>query len=230
MLEMVPEINVKNLKNKMVEIFHFKIGIDQDKQRIYYSNKVYSKINNFIQKCKHYRDNTLLKKKNMCEKGEFCEFGNLIEADHGIITAGFNIFIFLYTFKLVDPTYEYLANFDSKFKNEAIYQYKMKEYKELVSSLVHVTAERNAEVAVMNELEIEEAVQGKTEQFLQEINIKKPAIKIYPELAKKQNDENDDGDQAHELEQKIFQGNDNQELKKKKNAIKLKKKKTTRAR
>jgi hypothetical protein len=48
MLEMVPEINVKNLKNKMVEIFHFKIGIDQDKQRIYYSNKVYSKINNFI--------------------------------------------------------------------------------------------------------------------------------------------------------------------------------------
>jgi|LauGreDrversion4_2_1035121.scaffolds.fasta_scaffold65757_4 hypothetical protein len=70
----------------------------------------------------------------------------------------------------------------------------MKEYKELVSSLVHVTAERNAEVAVMNELEIEEAVQGKTEQFLQEINIKKPAIKIYPELAKKQNDENDDLD------------------------------------
>ena len=48
MLEMVPEINVKNLKNKMVEIFHFKIGVDQDKQRIYYSNKVYFYINNFI--------------------------------------------------------------------------------------------------------------------------------------------------------------------------------------
>ena len=27
-LEMVPEINVKNLKNKMVEILHFKIGVD----------------------------------------------------------------------------------------------------------------------------------------------------------------------------------------------------------
>lgn len=38
--EMVPEINVKNLKNKMVEIFHFKIGVDQKKQSIYYSNKV----------------------------------------------------------------------------------------------------------------------------------------------------------------------------------------------
>ena len=48
MLEMVPEINIKNLKNKMVEIFHFKIGVDQDKQRIYYSNKVIFIINNLI--------------------------------------------------------------------------------------------------------------------------------------------------------------------------------------
>jgi len=29
--EMVPEINVKNLKNKMVEIFHYKIGADSKK-------------------------------------------------------------------------------------------------------------------------------------------------------------------------------------------------------
>jgi hypothetical protein len=38
--EMVPEINVKNLKNKMVEVFHFKVGISPEKQRIYYANKV----------------------------------------------------------------------------------------------------------------------------------------------------------------------------------------------
>jgi hypothetical protein len=31
LMEMVPEINVKNLKNKMVEIFHFKIGVDPKK-------------------------------------------------------------------------------------------------------------------------------------------------------------------------------------------------------
>ena len=130
----------------------------------------------------------------MCEKGEFCEFGDLIEADQDIISAGFNLFIFLYKFKMVDPTYEYLANFDSEFKNEAIYKYKKNEYEQLVSSLVHVTAERNAEAAVMNELEIEEAVQAKTEQFLQEINIKKPATKIYPELAKIQLEEYDDED------------------------------------
>jgi hypothetical protein len=44
---MVPEINVKNLKNKMVEIFHFKIGVDPEKQRVYYSNKVSNLIFNF---------------------------------------------------------------------------------------------------------------------------------------------------------------------------------------
>ena len=31
LMEIVPEINVKNLKNKMVEIFHFKIGVDAKK-------------------------------------------------------------------------------------------------------------------------------------------------------------------------------------------------------
>lgn len=55
--EMVPEINVKNLKNKMVEIFHFKIGEDPSRQRIYYSSK----------KCKHYRENSITKRVNMCE-------------------------------------------------------------------------------------------------------------------------------------------------------------------
>lgn len=29
--EMVPEINVKNLKNKMVEVFHFKVGASPEK-------------------------------------------------------------------------------------------------------------------------------------------------------------------------------------------------------
>ena len=39
--EMVPEINVKNLKNKMVEIFHYKVGASPQKQKIYYSNQVF---------------------------------------------------------------------------------------------------------------------------------------------------------------------------------------------
>ncbi len=136
----------------------------------------------------------------MCEKGEFCEYGSLTHSDKDIIAAGFNIFIFLYGFKMVDPNYEYLQNFDSQFKNEAIYKYKKQEYEELVSSLVNVTAERQSEAVVMNDLEIEEAVQTKTEQFLADINIKKPAVKIYPELAKKQLEENDEEDVAHELE------------------------------
>jgi hypothetical protein len=116
--EMVPEINVKNLKNKMVEVFHFKVGISPEKQRIYYANK----------KCKHYRENTLTQRKNMCEKDEYCQFGDLIKFDKSIILAGFNIFIFLYNFKEVMPGYEYMQNFDSEFKNESIYKYKQKEY------------------------------------------------------------------------------------------------------
>jgi len=80
----------------------------------------------------------------------------------------------------------------------------MQEYEEIVNSMVHVTAERQSEAIVMNDLEIEEAVQVKTEQFLQDINIKRPATKIYPELAKRQLEENEDVDKAHELESKVF--------------------------
>jgi hypothetical protein len=141
-----------------------------------------------------------LKKKNMCEKDEYCEFGHLIEFDKSIIAAGFNIFIFLYNFKVVHPNYEYLQNFDSDFRNEAIYQFKKHEYEELVSDLVNVTAERQSEAAVMNDLEVEEVVQSKSEQLLQEVTIKKPSAKIYAELAKRQQEEEDDEDKAHELE------------------------------
>ena len=66
--------------------------------------------------------------KNMCEKDEYCQFGDLMKFDKSIILTGFNIFIFLYNFKEVIPGYEYLQNFDSEFKNESIYKYKQKEY------------------------------------------------------------------------------------------------------
>ena len=57
----------------------------------------------------------------MCERNEFCQFGHLIKFDKPIIAAGFNIFIFLFNFKEVDPHYEFLSNFDSEFKNESIF-------------------------------------------------------------------------------------------------------------
>ena len=53
----------------------------------------------------------------MCEKDEYCQFGDLIKFDKSIILAGFNIFIFLYNFKEVMPGYEHIQNFDSEFKN-----------------------------------------------------------------------------------------------------------------
>ena len=99
----------------------------------------------------------------MCEKDEFCEFGHLIKFDKQIILAGFNIFIFLYTFKEVDPDYEYLVDFDSQFKNEALIKYKKKDYQAIVTQIVNISAERQAEAIVQNELKIEDEVSKKTD-------------------------------------------------------------------
>lgn len=63
----------------------------------------------------------------MCEKGEFCEFGDQIRGvDKHVVAAGFNIFIFLYNFKEVDPANEALLPFDPHFKNDRLYK-KMKD-------------------------------------------------------------------------------------------------------
>ena len=64
----------------------------------------------------------------MCEKGEFCEYGYLVHQDKEVIDTGFNIFMFLHTFKEVSPTLDSLANFDSQFKNDLVYNKMKKEY------------------------------------------------------------------------------------------------------
>ncbi len=40
MSEMVPELSLNHLKKKMVDVFLYKIGGDEKKLRIYYSDKV----------------------------------------------------------------------------------------------------------------------------------------------------------------------------------------------
>ena len=67
---LVQEINLKNLKQKLVDVFKYKIGGSQRKLRIYYNNK----------NCSHYKLSTLVRN-NMCEKDEFCEFGHMIPFD-----------------------------------------------------------------------------------------------------------------------------------------------------
>lgn len=38
--DMIPELCVENLLDKVVEIFHFKVGVEPDRQAIYYQDKV----------------------------------------------------------------------------------------------------------------------------------------------------------------------------------------------
>jgi len=37
---MIPELCVENLLDKVVEIFHFKVGVEPARQAIYYQDKV----------------------------------------------------------------------------------------------------------------------------------------------------------------------------------------------
>lgn len=140
--EMVPEICVENLMDKMVDIFHFKVGINDKKQRIYYSSK----------KCYHYRDNTPIRRSNLCEKDEFCEQGHLIKFDKQIIAAGFNIFIFLYNYKEVDPQCENLENFDSEFKNEKVFRKMKKEFEAQIEAALNISAEKYADSVQNNDI------------------------------------------------------------------------------
>jgi hypothetical protein len=74
--------------------------------------------------------------------------------------------------------------------------------------LTNLSAERQAEAVVLNDLEIEEEVLIKTEQLLQEINIKRPTAKVYPELAKKLREQNDDDEdeESKNIENNVFEG------------------------
>jgi hypothetical protein len=56
------KIRIKNLINKMRDIFVFKIGGNKRSERIFYQDK----------ECEHYLRNSLLSV-NQCSKDEFCE-------------------------------------------------------------------------------------------------------------------------------------------------------------
>jgi hypothetical protein len=77
-----------------------------------------------------------------------------------------------------------------------------------VNQIVNISAERQAEAVVLNELEIEEVVLKKTEQILIDFNIKRPTAKMYPELAKNIRDQGlgDDEERSTNIEYQIFDG------------------------
>ena len=73
---------------------------------------------------------------------------------------------------------------------------------------MNISAERQAEAVVLNELEIEEVVLKKTEQILIDFNIKRPTAKMYPELARNIRDQGlgDDEERSTNIEYQIFDG------------------------
>jgi hypothetical protein len=77
-----------------------------------------------------------------------------------------------------------------------------------VNEIVNISAERQAEAVVLNELEIEEVVLKKTEQILIDFNIKRPTAKMYPELARNIRDQGlgDDEERSTNIEYQIFDG------------------------
>ena len=77
-----------------------------------------------------------------------------------------------------------------------------------MNEIVNISAERQAEAVVLNELEIEEVVLKKTEQILIDFNIKRPTAKMYPELARNIRDQGlgDDEERSTNIEYQIFDG------------------------
>lgn len=73
---------------------------------------------------------------------------------------------------------------------------------------MNISAERQAEAVVLNELEIEEMVLQKTEQILTDLNIKRPTARMYPELARKIHDQGqgEEEERSTNMEYQIFDG------------------------
>ena len=77
-----------------------------------------------------------------------------------------------------------------------------------MNQLVNISAERQAEAVVLNELEIEELALQKTEQILTDFNIKRPTARMYPELARKIHDQGqgEEEERSTNMEYQIFDG------------------------
>lgn len=75
------EIDVMNLRNKMVEIYLYKIGGSAEKRRIYEFNLM----------CTHYNEK-VQEGASHCLENEFCQYGYMIPRDKETIQTGFSIF------------------------------------------------------------------------------------------------------------------------------------------
>ncbi|CDW75428.1 cation channel family protein [Stylonychia lemnae] len=190
-LELTKSISVENLIQKMVEIFIYKIGCEKKKQKLYRSNK----------QCNHIKEEYCDKEKkpkfrlNMCEPGEFCEFGHMTALDNIVISSGFNTFIFLQIFKqTVKSTNslekcdfemkkelryrEFYEKFSQDFKSDKLISIKVKMGKRLDNKRNNQPIKIKAE-DTENQKNIQGKEKGKAKQELYEEFVKGP-VEIYP--------------------------------------------------
>eukprot|EP00347_Sterkiella_histriomuscorum_P002968 403366109 len=163
--EIATQIKIKNLKDKMVEIFTYKIGGDQKKQRIYTSNK----------KCTHFDENNpkFSQTINICVKNEFCQFGHLITFDKKIISAGFNLFIFLQAFKEALPLHQEIQDCDFMIKKEKKYRY---HYQDYLPTLMKQASKNFQDQQLQLEDEQEELDKSKWKRALKLLKLEDPVI------------------------------------------------------
>jgi len=88
MVKVNQQVNLQNLKCKLLDIFKFKVAGTPHKEHVYMTNR----------QCKHYTQSSgskASKRKAFCQEGEYCFFEHLLPLDFVTINCAFNIFFLL---------------------------------------------------------------------------------------------------------------------------------------
>ena len=83
-----------------------------------------------------------------------------------------------------------------------------------------MTPEKYVEANEKSAIDIEEEIQAKTEEILQKITIREPTTKIFAELARKEINKGNALDQSGEMENQVFEIDEDEEGHEKKKEVK----------
>jgi len=170
---MIGEIDLKNLKGILVDIFKYKIGGNQERLRYYFQGKV----------CDHAKYNSLVRV-NYCEEDEFCEKGFLLPFDKQTIASGFNIFVLLMRVKEIKPAHKDLADFEFDIqKSLKFYNKKKDQYMERLKQDTKVSPVDILRKIKDDEIQRQEEMQQKAEMLIEELTVIQPSRKMFKDRA-----------------------------------------------
>jgi len=119
------EIDVMNLRRKMVDIYLYKIGGSAEKRRIYEFNLMCTHFNEKIQEGAAH-----------CLENEFCQYGHMIPRDKETIQTGFSIFQVLTILRSTCPEHPKLQCLNRDLRK---YDYLWKDYDDYYSQIFQET-------------------------------------------------------------------------------------------